>query len=917
MSSCYVSPDSASAVGVTRRNIGGKAYSLHRLRELSQPVPAYYVVTMEAFRTTLAAQQPVARWEGLLHRLQCAAEESARAAVELRAMIRQLEWPREVLTNIETAHRERFGSDASVAVRSSAFEEDSSSRSFAGMYDSVLNVRGLAGVLEAIKQVWSSSFTERVLAYRRRHGLPFHRIDLAVLVQQMIVARQSGVMFTCNPITGDTGIIRIDAVLGNGSALVQGDVDADAYRVRKSDSRILCETPVGMVCDAGSEHHAGNSNGGQPAPVLTESQVRRLAETGIAVERLFASPQDIEFCFDEQGELFLLQARPVTSSRTANPVVIGHQVWDNSNIVESYSGVTTPLTFSFIRRAYSIVYRCFAEVMGIRPHVVHEQRAMFANMLGLFQGRVYYNLKSWYRLVRLFPGYRYNSSFMESMMGVKEPLLLEEETPRPGIVRRWFVELPALLVLATRILWKFVRIRSIVGQFQHHFDQHYAQWHQIDLRSLQSHQLLALYRQMEDALLWNWRAPIINDFFVMVFYGILKKLCVQWCGDESGSLQNGLLCGTGGLESARPAKLLLQLARVASQNEELRELIMREPLRSLPQLVTEDPRFDSFRGLLNRYLDDYGLRCADELKLETISHRDCPERIFQIIRDYLKLNDPHILDEQYQAGRERERLEVAERTAFAAISRSRGWFPRKWLFRRVLSSARLGIRNRENLRFSRTKIYGIARAMFRTMGEHFVRDGVLDNVEDVFYLTTDEVWDYVQGTAVSADLRGLAAGRRKEYDAYRASDAPPDDRFETFGMVYNGNRYRKFREDRTEMTSSLLRGLSCCPGIVEGTVQVVLDPSQVDGFSGDILVAKRTDPGWVLLFPAFRAMLVERGSVLSHSAIVAREMGIPTVVGVTGLTDRLTSGQRVRVDGLRGTVEILNATAVQDRTSST
>jgi pyruvate,water dikinase len=507
---------------------------------------------------------------------------------------------------------------------------------------------------------------------------------------------------------------------------------------------------------------------------------------------------------------------------------------------------------------------------------------------------------------------------MESMMGLKEPLPLEAETPRPGIARRWFIELPALLVLVTRIAWKFVRIPSIVGRFQRHFDQHYAQWSQIDLRSLPPTQLLALYRQMEDSLLWNWKAPIINDFFVMVFYGILKKFCVQWCGDESGTLQNGLLCGTGGLESAQPTKLLLQLASVAAKNEALRELIVREPLPSLPQRVTEDPRFDLFRGLLDQYLIDYGLRCADELKLETSSHRDCPERIFQIIRDYLQISDPTVLDEQYQAARERERLEEAERTAFTAISRSRGWVPRKWLFGQVLRCARLGIRNRENLRFARTKVYGIARAMFRTIGAQFAREGILVDAGDVFYLTTDEVWDFVQGTAVSADLRGLASTRRKEYDAYRASSEPPDDRFETYGMAYVGNRYRKSRGTLPEIASSVLHGLGCCPGIVEGIVQVVSDPTQVDGgFVGDILVAKRTDPGWVLLFPAFRAMVVERGSVLSHSAIVAREMGIATVVGVTGLTDRLKSGQRVRVDGLRGTVEILSAAAVQDRTSST
>ena len=267
--------------------------------------------------------------------------------------------------------------------------------------------------------------------------------------------------------------------------------------------------------------------------------------------------------------------------------------------------------------------------------------------------------------------------------------------------------------MLARISWKFLRIRAAVDDFQHHFDQHYAEWSQIDFRGRQPHELLALYRQMEDALLWNWKTPIINDFYVMVHYGILKKLCVQWCDDRTGSLQNGLLCASGNLESAKPARLLLQLARVAAENDHLRELILREPSESLPQRVADDPRFESFQTLLDRYLAEYGLRCANELKLEELSYRDRPELVYKMVRNYLLLDNGVTLDPRVHERRERNRLQEAERAAFAALEKSSGWWPRTAIFRFVLNGARLGIHNRENLRFARTKIYGIARPCSR------------------------------------------------------------------------------------------------------------------------------------------------------------------------------------------------------------
>ena len=410
----------------------------------------------------------------------------------------------------------------------------------------------------------------------------------------------------------------------------------------------------------------------------------------MAVERHYRRPQDLEFAVDAEGRPFLLQARPVTTVEELGPAAGNRLIWDNSNIIESYSGVTSPMTFSFIRRAYSIVYHCFAEVMGIDARTVKANREVFENMLGLFRGQVYYNLFNWYRLVRLFPGFNYNKSFMESMMGVREAARMEEDEEPKAVsgLARYTVELPALLRLVGRSARNFLRIRRIVADFQAYFREHYERWSAMDFRAMPPHELAALYREMEEKLLWEWKAPIINDFFVMVFYGTLKKLCVSWCGDESGSLQNDLICGEGGIESTEPTKMLLALAAEARQQPELRRAApgaaaggarARDPGRSA--LRRTSPRAS------RRYLDLYGFRCVNELKLEEHSLSDRPAFLYQILRNYLAAEDPAGLDVAAMEERERRIRREAEERAFAAI---RGPLPRRWIFRRVLRTPAWG-----------------------------------------------------------------------------------------------------------------------------------------------------------------------------------------------------------------------------------
>lgn len=851
--------------------VGGKAANLDRLLREGFRVPPFYVVTTAA----LAA----ARREG--GRLTEA-----------------------VKTDIARAHSDALLDGEFVAVRSSAVGEDASGESFAGIHDSFLFVRGRDAVFEAVEKVWASVTSERARAYRKSKNLPLDGVEIAVVVQRMVDARASGVVFTADPTTGDPHSLVISALWGLGEGLVSAGLDADTFTMDKRTGAvrevIATKTERIVVADAerGGVRKEPVPSSMTAAASLDADQVRRLAEASRQIEQRYGAPQDIEFAIDAAGELYILQTRPVTTIEELGPAAGFGLLWDNSNIIESFSGVTSPMTFSVIRRAYATVYRCFSEVMGIPEETIRRSETLYQNMLGLIRGRVYYNLRSWYLLLRLFPGFEYNRQFMEAMMGVKESYEPERTAP-PSAMRRYLVELPQLLRLVLRSTWNFMRIRSRVAAFEALFEHHYARWAALEFAEMRPFELMQVYAEMERDILEQWRAPIINDLFVMMNYGILKKLCASWCGDTTGSLQNDLICGEGGIRSTEPTYRLMELAKQVRETPELARAFAATPLEQIGRVTRSDPRFAAFHAAFAQYLKEYGFRCMNELKLEEPTLRDRPEFAYQVIRNYVA--SPAGADPRAITAREAGIRASAEHRARAMLS---PW--RRVIFMRVLRNARLGVKNRENMRFARTRIFGLVRELVRAIGASFAREGALERADDIFYLTLDEAFDFIKGTAVTARVKELVALRRREFEEYRADPEAPDDRFETYGVVNLRNRFRGRVAAVEAPTDGRLRGIPCSPGKVTNVVKVILTPSDDAQLGGEILVAGRTDPGWVPLYPSVSGLLIERGSILSHSAIVAREMGIPTIVGIPGLTTTLKSGQKVSMDGSTGLVEIVD-----------
>jgi len=351
--------------------------------------------------------------------------------------------------------------------------------------------------------------------------------------------------------------------------------------------------------------------------------------------------------------------------------------------------------------------------------------------------------------------------------------------------------------------------------------------------------------------------------------------------------------------SAEPAARVRAMAEMAAQDRALLTALCDAPLPEARVAIDGAP---AFRKLYEGYLDRFGDRCLEELKLESPTLFDDPHTLVRSIGQLARrLADGGIPLPVSQEASIRQAADTRVRVAL-------GRRPlRRLLFGWVLRNARARVRDRENLRFERTRLFGRVRLILVELGRKLYALDRLDQPRDVFYLEMEECLGHVTGTGTTTDLRGLVALRKADFERYRRLP-PPADRFETHGPIHDGNTFRgKAGPSPAAPSGDCLKGLGCCPGVVRGRARVITDPRNATLKTGDILVAERTDPGWIMLFPSAAGLLVERGSLLSHSAIVARELGIPAIVSLTGLTRWLSDGDLVELDGSTGIVMRLRA----------
>ncbi len=390
----------------------------------------------------------------------------------------------------------------------------------------------------------------------------------------------------------------------------------------------------------------------------------------------------------------------------------------------------------------------------------------------------------------------------------------------------------------------------------------------------------------------KWKAPLVNDFFAMIYFGVLQKMTLK-LNLENKNIHNDLLCGERNIISTEPIKRTIALSIRIIGNPSEKELFLKESPETIWKTLQKNKT--ELNTEIEKYIEEFGERCVGELKLETITYKQQPLYYIQILKSYIEQG----INKDYHEGNNDIKLRTdAEKEIAVAF---KGKFIKKRLYNYFLVKSRDLVSSRENLRFERTRAFGMVRKIFIAIGNNFYSEGLMTESKDIFYLTKEEIFDYIKGTSVNYNLKDLIQLRKNQFSAFDAEST--SERIKTHGITYVGNDFNVKLD--LEALNSDLKGIGCCAGRVRGKVRVVKSPYEVNNLNGDILVTSSTDPGWVTLFPTASAILVERGSLLSHSAIVSREMGKPCIVGITGLLSILKTGDLVEMDGSSGEVKII------------
>jgi pyruvate,water dikinase len=853
--------------------LGGKGDNLQRLTTGGLSVPQWAAVGLEVlrdFRTTTGLDREIA---GLLAGLTKDNAEDVSAQIAKAFAATPLDAASR--TAIDLAYAAAGG--GAVAVRSSGADEDLPNLSFAGQYESYLNISGTEAVAEKVKECWASAYSARSLVYRWLHDLPTDPIDLAVVVQQIVPAEISGVLFTANPVSGSRDEALISAVYGLGETLVSGAVDADTLTLdRTTGSYTSVIGDKTFRADPGDTGvvHVDVAQADRERLALSDAQVPALQVLAAEVETLFGSPQDVEWAFAD-GQLHVLQSRPITSLLELDGEL---RIWDNSNIIESFGEVTAPLTFSFARHAYQRVYRDYCALLGVPRKDLAKMDEGFGNMLGYFDGRVYYNLLNWYKVIRLLPGYALNRKILAAAMGVRETSeeIALAQHPIDSARREKLIRLR----VAVRFFRMFFTIRKSVARFIDHFDEVYQEFDSVDYTGLPGDAVNRSLYRMEERLLSQWGGTAVLDNVIMLSYGVLYGMNAKWLPEAPDWFLWEVVKVGDDVESTAPARRLASIAenitpQTADQIKEQDTAALWDWIRNTEPALHEE---------LMLFLNDFGYRSANELKLEEPDLHDDPTLLMSMLKDALVLPAP---------------TGTAVNDADAYLAQHLSGIKGR-IYHRVRGKVQQALRERERVRFARTRAFGMARRMLKAIGQDLARVGALTEPRDVFYLKLEEIRAAYAGTLNHRELRPLAELRKAQQAKQRLMPAPPP-RFSTRGGVYWGLQQPDVPTQEYEEGDDTLRGTPCSPGIVTAEARVVDSPRDV---GGGVLVTYRTDPGWVGALSSAAALLIERGSPLTHVAIVARELGVPTVVQIPGLTTRIKTGMNLTVDGGTGVVQI-------------
>ena len=875
--------------------VGGKGANLGALTRAGVCVPPGFCITTRAFELFIAQVPDSDARFAELDKLDGTDIEAARHAAEtMRSSLDKLAVPTEVAAAVKESWR-ILGVDDPLAVRSSATAEDLPGASFAGQQDTFLNVRGAAALLDAVRRCWISLFTDRAVLYRARNKFGHRGVQLAVVVQKLVDPDVSGILFTADPVSGNRQIASIDAGFGLGEALVSGLIEADLYRVDRRSHRILLTRPgdkafaIRSVPGGGTrEEPLGDAMRGERA--LDDAQVLALVELGEGVERLYDRvPQDIEWCI-AAGTIFIVQARPITS------------LFPIPQSPAKDPGLRIFLSFGHVQMMLDAMPRLAIEVLRLfipagKDHVptLRDPPRLSSSILPA-AGRLFVDVTPILRVRRARAAFLGLLAHVYTELGraaqalTNRPEFAEGQGHPLGLLRAVsglapvFRRVPVVLLVGDPA----VRARR--------FDAAVEEIPAAATQRIRSRQNLS-ERVRQCAVEMNSAFGSLRPFLASLVAGLVAHRLLartvrgDWARDVRGEVDN-LLRGLPGNVTTEMDLAVGDLTDLMRTHPVLAAALEGKPWLETRSALLELDGGKEFIAALDRFLERYGDRAAGEIDLSRPRWRDDPSLLLRVIAGGLS-GEHGAHRRQFQSQVEVANVAVTRLVA-AARRGPMGMVRARWIAR-LCRVARSGLGLREHPKFTIVRLMSVVRPELIAAGEELAARRQLRNSADVWHLGFDELTDALADPTVN--LESTVTVRAEQFQRDRLKRAPI--------AISSDGEIPSMAGDREGIPANALPGTGVSAGVAEGVARVITDPQREVLQAGEILVAPFTDPGWTPLFVHAAGVVTEVGGLMTHGAVVAREYGIPAVVSVALATERIHTGQRIRVDGTRGFVELL------------
>ncbi|HMM22465.1 MAG TPA: phosphoenolpyruvate synthase [Selenomonadales bacterium] len=855
--------------------VGGKGANLGELSRIEGiRVPEGFCVTTEAYKRTIR-QTP--EFAALLDQLSLLKADEREKIAEISDKLRRIIEGIPIAGDIEEeiAHYlAKLGEESAYAVRSSATAEDLPTASFAGQQDTYLNIIGKEAILKHISKCWASLFTDRAVTYRIQNGFDHRKVHLSVVIQKMVFPEAAGILFTADPVTANRKVLSVDASFGLGEALVSGLVNADIYKVREGrivDKKISAKKIAIYALKEGGTEEQEIEAERQNIATLTDEQILELDRMGRKIEAYFGRPQDIEWCLYEDI-FYIVQSRPIT---TLYPVP---EAKDGRNHVYFSFGHRQMMTEAMKPLGYSFFQDFFKLISG---------SAMIE--LG---GRLYIDMSRELSLPIIGKNLAKSMGVVDVLMQKAIYNILKRKDFIKGLSR----EKGMMLGVSVWLKWGIDTLKTYLRN-DHDIVKNLMAHNEMVMHDLEQRIAKVSGDELFDAIFKSY-ADIKDAVFAgygAVFTGAyasswINKNIQKWLGEKNAA--DALAQSVPDNVTAEMGLELLDVADVVRKYPAVLEYFTHASdetfFADLAQLEGGQAVSDSIRVYLNKY----GMRCSAEIDITRPRWNEKPTTLIPMILSNIKAFRPGAHGMKFEQGLEEARQQ--EEDILRCLEQLPGGKSKAEKTKKMISVLRNFAGYREYSKYLLVWYLWIVKQALLKEADNLVQKGVIRDSEDIYYLSFAELRETVRTHRVDSSI---IAKRKEDYEIFKKLTPPR--------VITSEGEIISSEYDAGNIPSGALAGVAVSSGIIEGRARVILNMEDANIEEGDILVTTFTDPSWTPVFVAIKGLVTEVGGMMTHGAVVAREYGLPAVVSVENATRLIKDGQRIRVNGTEGYVEIL------------